>query len=370
MSYARCQMKYIPVWEVLSTAFRGTIRLEPHMSKRATMVDIANQAGVSQATVSLVLNNVANSRVSQETRERVKAVADELGYRKGRSHEPVESGVRVIGLLIDEVTTTPFAAPLIEGARDEAAAHDCVVAVFCTGGDPVIEQAALNVLANTRLIGILYTSLITRTVTPPDALLDTPCVLLNCHERRRHFPSVIPSDVVGGFGAVDALVKAGHRRIAHIAGEDWGESAHDRRLGYRQALTSADITYDENLLATPAWTVDSGREMTLKLLDLANPPTAIFCFNDRAAIGCYEALRLRGLRVPEDVSVMGFDDEDLVAHMLPPLSTMVLPHDEMARWAVNVLIEQEGKTWPPENPQKMKIECGLVMRGSVAPPRR
>ena len=339
------------------------------MSKRTTMNDIANKAGISQATVSLVLNNVANSRVSEETRARVKAIAAQLGYSKGRPNPPIDSGVRVIGLIIDEVTTTPFATPLIEGARDEAANHDCIVATFCTGGDQAIETAAIEVLKSTRLIGVLYTSLVTRAVMPPESLNDIPTVLLNCHERRRHFPTVIPGDVTGAFSATHALIQQGHRRIAHIGGESWGEAAKDRVIGYRQALSSADILFDPDLLVSPAWTVDSGREMTLKLLDLPNPPTAIFCFSDRVAIGCYEALRLRGLQVPDDVSVIGFDDEDFVSHMLPPLSTVVLPHDEMARWAVNRLIEQENQPWPPVRPEKIKIDCGLMPRNSISVPK-
>ena len=116
------------------------------MEKRATMHDVADLAGVSQATVSLVLNGVPNARVSKATRRRVQDAADKLGYRRGKTH-PVPAGrQRVIGLFIDEVSTTPFAAPLIEGARDEAALQDVTVATFCTGNNPALEQAGLDML--------------------------------------------------------------------------------------------------------------------------------------------------------------------------------------------------------------------------------
>jgi LacI family transcriptional regulator len=338
------------------------------MTKRATMVDIALLAGVSQATVSLVLSDVANARVSAETRARVRAIADELGYvprgAKGRS-----VGARVVGMIIDEVSTTPFASPLIEGARDAAAAQGCVVALFCTGGDPDLEAAALAVLGAMPLAGLLYARLVTQAVAVPAPVLDAQAILLNCHDPERRLPSVIPGDVLGAFGAVQALTRAGHRRIAHISGEDWGEAAQDRIKGYRQALSSADIPFDPALLAGPAWTVASGREHTLRLMDQPDPPTAIFCFNDRIAIGCYEALALRGLRVPQDVSVIGFDNEDLVAHLLPPLTTVVLPHDEMARWAVGLLLGRQGQPEASRHPEQIKIDCALVSRGSVAPPR-
>ena len=219
------------------------------LGKRATMVDIAAKANVSQATVSLVLNNAPNVRVSEETRERVKSIAVELGYRKGPSHALPASSARVIGLLIDEVTTTPFAAPLIEGARDEAAQHDCIVAMFCTGGDPELEAAALDVLSSLRLVGVLYSTLITQTVTPPVRLAQIPSILLNCRDKDRKLPSVVPADVTGGYAATQHLIQAGHRRIAHIPGEGWGDAAVDRAKGYREALTSHDIAFDAALVS-------------------------------------------------------------------------------------------------------------------------
>ncbi len=337
------------------------------MTKRATMVDIALQAGVSQATVSLVLNDVANARVSDDTRARVRDVAAALGYAR-RGLAARAAGTRVIGMLIDEVTTTPFATPLIEGARDAAAAQGHVVATFCTGGDPAAEASALDALDAMGHGGVIYAALVNRMVSPPARLAPERTILLNCHDSARRLHAVVPGDVTGAMTAVRALIDAGHSRIAHLPGEDWGEAARDRLRGYRQALSSADIPYDPALVQGPAWTVASGRSATLRLLDLPAPPTAIFCFNDRVAIGCYEALRLRGLRVPQDMSVMGYDNEDLVAHLLPPLSTVVLPHDEMARWAVNWLIDAQHRK-APAPPQRVKIDCGLVLRGSVAAPQ-
>ena len=246
------------------------------------------------------------------------------------------------------------------------------MSVFCTSANPVTEQAALDVLTSIGAIGVLYTSLITRTIQPPAVLAAFDTLLLNCHDADRRYPSVIPADVTGSFAAVTALIAAGHRRIAHLAGEDWGESAQDRVRGYRQALSSADIVFDPALLAGPAWTLESGRTQTLRLLDLPDPPTAISCFNDRVAIGCYEALRSRGLKIPDNMSVVGFDNEDLVAHLSPPLSTMVLPHDDMARWAIGMLTELGAhvKNTPRLAPRQVKIDCPFIPRGSISAPKR
>ncbi|WP_423066820.1 LacI family DNA-binding transcriptional regulator [Devosia sp. CN2-171] len=334
------------------------------MAKRPTMIDIGERAGVSQATVSLVLNRVANARVAEATRLRVLEAAEALGYRKGPQHHVPENKIRVIGLLIDEVTTTPFATPFIEGAREEAALQDVVVATFSTRGDPKLEALALDMLLQHQIIGVLYTSLITRPAEPPERLRDVPTVMVNCYDEKRAYPAVLPGDVTGAYAATEALLKAGHRRIAHLAGENWIEAAQDREKGYRQALASWDVPVDESLIMRGGWTIHGGRELTQQLLDQPNPPTAIFAFNDRMAVGAYDALRNRGLRVPDDMSIVGFDDEDTSVYLEPPLTTVLLPHEEMARWAVGALLDEQ---LPAASPRRIKIECPLIERGSVGP---
>ena len=333
------------------------------MTKRATMNDIALAAGVSQATVSLVLNEVPNARVSPDTRAKVRDLAASMGYALKGGARAI--GSRLIGMLIDDVTSTPFAPPFLEGARAEAAKHGVVVAMVCTGADPATEDAALQMFQAAGAQGVLYATLVTRLVTPPARLSQLPAVLLNCHDRDHILPSVTPGDVMGAFAATSALMAAGHRRIGHLPGEPWGEAARDRMLGYRRALASQDIFFDPTLVSIPAWTVASGRDQMAALLDLLHPPTAVFCFNDRVAMGAYEAIHARNMAVPQDISVIGFDNDDLAAHLQPPLSTMVLPHDEMARWSVARLMERGGA---PLTPARVKIDCDLTLRASIAPP--
>ncbi|MGB3336747.1 MAG: LacI family DNA-binding transcriptional regulator [Devosia sp.] len=336
------------------------------VEKRATMVDVAELAGVSQATVSLVLNGVPNARVSKATRRRVIEAAETLSYRRGKAHPVPEGRKRVIGLMLDEVSTTPFAAPFIEGARDEAALQDVTVAVFCTRSDPALEQAAIDLLVSQKTIGVIYASLIMRQVVVPESFSELPLVLLNCYERKLRYPSVVPGDIVGGYTATQALLRAGHRRIAHMTGEVFVEAAVDREKGFRQAMAEWNVPIDEDLVRQAGWTIRGGRETALALMSHPSPPTAIFCFNDRMAMGCYEAAHRLGLSVPEDISIVGFDDEDLAANMDPPLSTMVLPHDEMARWAVAELLDSYNDADQDERQQKVKIECELIERNSIA----
>ncbi|WP_449394724.1 LacI family DNA-binding transcriptional regulator [Devosia riboflavina] len=340
------------------------------MEKRATMHEVAELAGVSQATVSLVLNGVPNARVSKATRRRVQEAAEQLGYRRGKAHAVPAGRQRVIGLFIDEVSTTPFAAQFLEGARDEAALQDVTVATFCTGNNPALEQAGLDMLVAQNAIGAIYTALMTREVIVPNAFSALPLVLLNCYEKRLRHPSAVPGDIVGGYAATEALIKAGHTRIAHLAGEHHtAEAAIDREKGFRQAMEKSGIAVDESLVTLGGWSIRAGRERALALLSRSDRPTAIFCFNDRMAIGCYEAARILGLSIPQDLSIVGFDNEDIAASMDPPLSTMILPHDEMARWAVGQLLDGFDDLDADEGMQKLKIECELVERNSIAPPK-
>ncbi|MCW1920275.1 LacI family DNA-binding transcriptional regulator [Rhodobacter sp. KR11] len=329
------------------------------MTKKPTMNDIAMAAAVSQATVSLVLNEVANARIAPETRARVLEAATALGYarRAGRSE-----GQRLIGLMIDDVSYTPFAAPFLEGARAEAQAAGALVMVVVTENDPGQEEAALRQFAAMGAEGVILASLLTREITPPPGLSRLPAILLNGHDAGGVFASVVPGDVLGGFAATEALIKAGHRRIAHIPGESWGEASNDRFEGYRRALASHDIPYDPALVSEPAWTMSIARARMAGLL--AARPTAVFCFSDRVAFGAYGAIEAAGLRVGRDISVVGFDNDDLAQHMAPPLTTVILPHEDMARWAVARLLERTG----PLPATRMKIDCTLVERASVGAP--
>lgn len=329
------------------------------------MADIASRLGVSQATVSLVLNQAPGTRISQATRDRVMHLAREIGYRK--AHPAGESG-RVIGLMINDLTTSQHFLPLIEGAREEAAASDCLVAVIATQGVPECEAEALSFLTARPLVGVIYATLLTQAVTPPQRLRGMPAVLLNCHAAGENFPTVVPGDVAGAFAATSHLIEAGHRRIGMINGEDWLEAARDRLKGYRQALATYEVALDPRLVV-PGGTAPNGRAQTDRLLDLANPPTAIFCYADRMAIGAYEAAAARGLSVPGDLSVVGFDNETFAAQMAPPLTTVSLPHEEMARWAVARLVNTAEPETAPRKPRRVKIDCPLVLRASVAAQR-
>lgn len=354
------------------------------------MTDVAKAAGVSQSTVSMVLNNMTGARLSAETRSKVLSVAMELGYRLPRREGPAPAAAPVpasasataqttpgarrhlIGYVVDEISTSPHPVVSVDGARDAAWEHDCLVTVVVTRGNPGQEAAAIAaLLEHPGLLGIVYSTIFTREVSLPDVLsarLDTvPVVLLNCHDERHKLPTIVPGEVGGGHAATEHLIAMGHTRIGFINGEPWMEAAKDRIKGYRRALATADLPFDPALVRDGDWMSGTGFEATRSLMAEPRPPTALFCANDLMALGAMEALAQLGLKVPEDISVMGYDDQEISRHTHPPLTTMVLPNYEMGRAAVEALLVAADTPAPQRAGRRhlIKIDCPLVARQSV-----
>ncbi len=328
------------------------------------MSDIAIACGVSQATVSLVLNNAPGTRISPATREAVLSAAVKMGYST-----PARRIDRrpLIAMLINEVTSSPHAAGFIDGAGEAANELGYLLSVMPTAADEEAEQAALEHLAALPVAGVIYARLITQQVALPAQLGERPTVLLNCYTTDTHVPSVVPGDLSAVMKATLSLIEAGHTRIAYIGGEDSIEASRERLKGYRRALTMHDIPVDNHLIVKGRWTIQGGYAAFKKLQALDEPPTAICCFCDRIAMGVYEAAKEIGLKIPDDLSVIGFDNESYSGDMLPPLTTMELPHADMARYAVEKLAEMIATPRARHDTHKVKLECEMIVRKSVAP---
>jgi LacI family transcriptional regulator len=349
----------------------GAVRTRKARSlKRVTMTDVAQAAGCSQSTVSVVLNGTPGIKISRETRSRVAEAVASLGYRHQKSLPRRGTGIRQIAMIYDQIATSPEPIVSIDGAREEAWKTGHVIAAFQTYNDAEMEPRTIDSVLRNRVDAIVYATAMTRQVEVPAALYNVgiPVVLLNCFSLDRRFPAVVPGEVAGGHMATNALIEAGHRRIAHITGEMWMDAARDRLRGYREALATADIPYDSDLVVEGNWLPSAGYEATRALMSLGNPPTAIFCANDRMAVGCYEALKELGLRIPDDVSVIGYDDDEVARHLSPQLTTLVLPHRSMGRWAVEKALSFPDAA-PRDKYHVVKFECPLIERDSIGPPR-
>jgi LacI family transcriptional regulator len=343
-------------------------RLDKTGSPRVTMSDVANLAQCSQSTVSVVLNDSATVRISLDTRDRILKAARELGYKIERSPSPrAGRPMRRIAVVFDDLTICPEAVIAVDGVREAFWETGDIVSAYNCHADNAMEQRTLEAILRSHPSAIIYTTVRTREVTVPKVLYDTevPVVLVNCYSKDRAFPAVVPGDVAAANRATELLIAAKHTRIAHITGEAWQEVSADRLRGYRDALATADLPFDPTLVREGNWQLSSGYDATLELMRMKRPPTAIFCGNDRMAIGCYEALKQLGLRIPQDVSVVGFDDEDLASHIMPKLTTLKFPRRQMGAWAAERAMAPSHNR--AETHRIVKLECELVERESVGP---
>ncbi|MFC4495389.1 LacI family DNA-binding transcriptional regulator [Streptomyces ovatisporus] len=351
------------------------------MARRIGIKDVAAAAGVSTATVSHILNGVEGKRASAETRQRVQQVAEELGYapnglarglRLKRSH--------TIGFVSDEIATTPHAGRMILGAQEAAAAEGLVLLLVNTSGDAELERTSIEMLLQRQVDGVLYAAMYHRIVRVPEVMGSTPTVLLDARSDDPAVSCVVPDEVQGGYTGVRELTDHGHRRIGVIVQTAEIPARQGRLEGYRKALAEVGVSYDPSLVAaetavpygSTTGDVDAGYRAARRLLTTEQRPTALFCFNDRMAAGAYRAAAELGLSVPRDLSVMGFDNQELVCETVhPALSTVQLPHYEMGARAVAQLLTLTGTPGRPPGPDTQEmLPCPLVARASVTSPPR
>jgi LacI family transcriptional regulator len=331
----------------------------------ATMADIARQAGVSRTAVSFVLNNHASSAsIPPETKERILEAAKQLSYRPNLAAQVLHTNqTHTIGFITDEIATTPHAVNIIRGAQDAAWAHGKLLLIVNTGADATVTEAAIEMMLGRQVEGIIYAAMYHQEVALPPNIHEGPALLIDCFSADRSLPSVVPNELQGGRTATEVLLNKGHRRIGFINNVDPIPATFGRLEGYKQALSAYHVPFDENLVRFHPGDSRGGYRGTLELLQLPEPPTAIFCFKDSMAMGVYDALRSRGLSVPTGVAVMGFDNQELVAAQLsPPLSTMQLPHYHMGKWAVEFLLDHAGEALPPV---QHTLDCPYIERESV-----
>lgn len=332
------------------------------------MINVAKRAGVSQTTVSYVINNVA-ANIPAETKQRVWNAIKELGYRPNAAARRMRTNrSHFIGFITDFIATTPHAGLILKGAQASAWEKNKLILLVNTNDDPAVAQDAVEVMLEHQVEGIIYAAMYHRQVSPPAALHEVPSVLLNCFNETRSLPSVVSDEIGGGRAAVEILLRKGHRRIAFANYIGPTPGSIGRLEGYKQALAAAAIPYDENLVCFGRGEADGGYDCTMQLFKHSSPadrPTALFCFNDRMAMGAYDALRKLGLSIPKDVAVIGFDNQEIIAaHLHPSLSTMELPHYRMGQWAANYLLSHLDSSLPLE-PVQHVIECPFIEREST-----
>lgn len=327
---------------------------------RVTITDVARTAGVSVATVSKVING--RYGVAAATTERVQQVIDTLGYesslvaRSLRSHR-----TNVVGILVAEFE--PFSTEILKGASAAIAGTGYELLAYSGGGrhgsEVGWEKRYLSRLSGTLIDGAV---LVTPTVVDPDG--GVPVVAIDPHTGPADMPTVDSDNLAGAVLAVEHLLALGHRRIGHLGGRPDLESSRLRELGYRQALQAAGVPFDPALVRVGGYASDTATGPARELLSLPERPTALFAANDTSALAAVEVALDLGLRVPEDVSVVGFDNVPESALSRPPLTTVAQPMQRMGREAVELLLHLLDGSGE-ERTTHVRLPTELVARAST-----
>ncbi|MER6614116.1 LacI family DNA-binding transcriptional regulator [Streptomyces xantholiticus] len=338
-----------------------------------TLKDVADRAGVSVSTVSLVINGREAGRVKPAVGRRVRQAAEELGYAPNLQARSLRTRqTNTIGLISDMVASTPFAGRMLAGAQDAARQAGYLLLLIDTGGHAEMEQSAVQTLAQRNVDALIYASMYHREIELPEIPQGLPLVVLD--GRPTGEPPlvdwVVPDERGGARAAVEFLIRAGHTRIGFCTVEEDVPAARERLAAYRETLQEHGLAYDPALVSRGATgDAHSGLRTARELLDRDDRPTALFCYNDRVAMGAYRAARHLGLSVPDDVSLVGFDDQEHVADALEPgLTTVALPHYDMGAWAVRRTLTRIGTEEAAG--KHLHMPCRLVTRDSVTVPRR
>jgi len=325
--------------------------------------DIAREARVSHSTVSRALRN--SPLVNARTSKLIHRIAGEKGYiASAVARSLVKQRTNTIGVVVTTIAD-PFAGEVIGGIEESALAHDYSVILAASHSDRARELHAVQSFQERRVDGVLVmASRIGARYLTILSEMKAPIVLINSHHPREFIYSVRIDDFAGARTATSHLIDLGHQRIAYIGDRFGFQSDAGRFKGYRRQIEESGLVFLPKLVVYGDGGPAGGLEAMSRLLSLGPPPTAVFCYNDRQALGAMRAVREHGLRVPKDISIVGFDDLFLSSYADPPLTTIRQPKHEMGCQAMEILLELVAGGKPSS-----RITTGtLIVRQSTAPP--
>ncbi|MGL5385168.1 MAG: DNA-binding transcriptional regulator CytR [Enterobacterales bacterium] len=333
----------------------------------ATMKDVAEMAGVSTATVSRALMNP--EKVSTPTRQKVEQAVLAVGYSPHALTRNIKRNESRTILVIVPDICDPFFADVIQGIEQTAAQHGYLVLIGDCAQQHQQERTFVNLIITKQIDGMLLLG----SNLPFDASKEEqrnlpPMVMANEFAPELELPTVHIDNLTAAFEAVHYLHQLGHKQIACIAGPEQMPLSHYRLQGYIQALRRNGITVESSYITRGDFTYEAGAQALVSLMALPKPPTAVFCHSDVMAIGVLSQAKKMGLRVPQDLSIVGFDDIKLAQYCDPPLTTVAQPRFEIGQQVMLLLLEQlHGQV---VNSGSRLLDTELIIRGSTAAPKR
>jgi LacI family transcriptional regulator len=331
-----------------------------------TIRDVARVANVHPGTVSRALGGETRSLVNDETAERVQRVAEELGYRPN----PIARGLKTnrsftIGVIIPDITN-PLFPPILRGIEDRLEADGYTALVVNTDNDARRERHHVETMLARQVDGLISATARLDHELPATVASGLPIVLVNRSADDHSVAAATVDDHEGIRLAVEHLTALGHRRIGHLAGPQNTSTGRRRRAGFVDAMRAAGLHVSESeIRVCGSFNVREGAIACAELLGTAPELTAVVAANDLLAIGCYDTFEERGLRCPDDISVVGFNDMPLVDHLRPPLTCVRVPQREIGMAAADLLLARLGHE--DTEPRDVLLEPNLIVRGSTAP---
>lgn len=330
--------------------------------RRVTLRDVAERAGVSVNTASRALTN--KPEISPETKRRVLTVAQELGYRPNRIARALRSQkTHTIGVIIGDVAN-PYFSALVRGIEKVTRTYEYNVILQETDEDAERERKAVETVLATQVDGVLITPT-QREKAAIEMLLKnmTPFILMSRYFRDLETNYIVIDDYRGGFIATESLIQKGYRHIAMLGGSMHISSGYERYVGYLEAHKAYGIDVDKRLVITGCMTMENGYRAALRLLKRSKRPQAVFAFSDFVAFGVYRAAYELGLRIPQDLAVIGFDNTSLGMCLNPPLTSIGKSPEELGKRAAFALLKMlHGEI---SGLVKLKLRVNLVERGSA-----
>jgi DNA-binding LacI/PurR family transcriptional regulator len=333
--------------------------------KPASIKDVARLAGVAHSTVSRALRN--SPLVNRETTETIQRIASEMGYRtSAAARSLVTRRSDTIGVVVTNIAD-PFIAGVVSGIEETADLHELSVFLANSNAEPEREVRVARKFEERRVDGIIVTaSRVGAQYVPLLTHMQVPIVLLNNQHPSQFAHSVMIANVQASLDVTSHLIQLGHRRIAYLGDRQGYQSDAERYAGYRQALEERGLPLDPQLTVHGDGKPEGAEAAVGELLSLPEPPTAIFCYNDMSALGAMRRIREHGLRIPDDISIVGFDDLYISQYLDPPLTTVRQPMRQMGRMAMETLLQIFAGA---DSEHDIRLPGELVVRRSTAAPK-